>query len=222
MSILYKIDSTVVLTLDKRVEMVKPLLNSLSELGLKPQSFNVGKTGTDHTDVNELPPKLPKSTNYPTWWASPNAYNAWLSHEKILRKAYQDGVENLLLVEDDAFLENDFKEILKSIEPTLEKTQWDMLYFGCYNYEGSWTKTDNKNLLRLNGSGGWHGVLLKRNVIAELLNFPPIGPYDWICGKYIHPIFSCYAVYPCIISQLDQIYSNVEQTVLTKPSRYTI
>ena len=217
-------DVSYVLTLVNRVMSYDRLHKECRTKGFVPKMFLVGKNDDpevafDHDDVDELPPRFSNSINYPTWHSRPNAYNAWLSHRKILEKTLAEGKHSLLLLEDDATFEPDFDEIFRAIVPTLSKLKWDMLYLGGYHRPGSWTPTENKNLIRLNGSGGWHGVIMKENVIRELLEFSPIGPMDWIAQNYVHPIFSCYAVYPSIISQIDG-YSHVEGHELSKPSRY--
>lgn len=217
----------VILTLDKRINLALELQKeSYKQFGQTPELFIVGDGKTlpeslyDHIDINELPPVYTKSIAYPTWWERPNAYNAWLSHNKILKHTLVQGYENLLLFEDDAFIEKDFSEVLSAASDFLANNKSDMLYLGGYHRPGSWTYTENEKVIQINGSGGWHGVVISKHIIEELLRFAPIGPYDWICGNYIHSRYKCYAIYPSVISQRDQIHSYVENSTLNKPSRY--
>lgn len=226
--ILSQIERAYALVLDKRWDYVPQLVANFNVLDLwhKCRLFVAGdgtKYGLtyNHIDVKELPPRYPTSTDYPTWWARPNAYNAWLCHKKIFEEAYAAGYKYILLMEDDAVVEQDFHEILAKVEPTLEKLDWSMLYFGAYHYEGSSLPTENPNLLKAAGCGGFHGVVLRRDVIAELIhNFGnAIGPWDWVTGRYLHSVYNCYTVYPGIINQRDGIFSYVEDQVLQKPKR---
>ena len=73
--------------------------------------------------------------------------------------------------------------------------------------------------MKLHGSGGWHGVLLRKKIMEELVNAIPIGPYDWQMGEFYHNRYNCYGIYPSIISQKSG-FSYVENSNLDKPSRY--
>ncbi len=227
--ILSKVERAYALVLDKRWDYVESLTQSFDRLDLwcRARFFIMGDGSRsdlnyDHIDTLEPPPKYPNSTDYPSWWRRNSAYNVWLCHHKILREALSSGYQYIMLVEDDAIIEDDFEEILAKVEPTLYSLDWSMLYFGSYQYEGSSFPTSNPNLRKCNGGGGWHSVILRRDVIAELVhNFGnAIGPYDYICGRYIHQIYNCYSVYPCIMSQRDNIHSYVENQILKKPDRF--
>lgn len=221
MGLINQIDLTKVLLLDKRYHFWPEILTQCQSVGINPEAFIVGhgqKYIYDHEDNDDLPPQLPASTSYPSWWKS-QTYNAWKSHKKIFEEAKSKGVSNLLLMEDDAFIESDFSTIVDAVESFFEKYNWDMIYFGCYAQPYTFSNTENKHVVRVNGVGGFHGVLMKSKIIEELLKFEPISPYDEITHKYLHNIFDCYAIHPCIISQRDNIFSEVEGTVLHKPSR---
>lgn len=212
------------LVLDKRLQDWPAIKSQFMDYGLSVRLFLAGgsepypKDTYDHIDINELPPIYSNSIDYPTWFLRPNAYNAWLSHKKILEQTLNEGFDHVLIIEDDSFIENDFKEVLTKVTPFFEQNKYDMVYFGGYHYNGSWEHTSNENVIKLRGSGGWHGVLITKPVIELLLTFKPIGPYDWICGKYIHHVFDCYAIYPSIISQKSG-FSFVEGHDLVKPAR---
>ncbi len=226
--VLSKVERAYALVLDKRWDFVPQIIANFNVLDLwhKCRLFIAGsgsneKLTYDHIDTKDLPPRYPNSTDYPTWWARPNAYNAWLCHKKIFEEAYAAGYKYILLMEDDAVVEKDFSEILAKVETTLDEIDWSMLYFGAYHYQGSSSPTNNPHLLKANGCGGFHGVIIRRDVIAELVhNFnQAIGPYDWLVGRYLHCMYNCYTIYPGIINQRDNIHSYVEDQILHKPPR---
>jgi hypothetical protein len=137
MSILNKIDKVVCLTLDKRYEMALELKEQIKSIGLDMQTFIVGVGNRslkyDYIDSDELPPMHEAySTTYPTWSARPNAYNAWKCHREIFLKCKP--TENLLLLEDDSQLSDDFMEMVAKVDPFFESNPWDMIYFGCYHH----------------------------------------------------------------------------------------
>lgn len=213
------------LVLDERINELSRIQKEWQQYGIYIKPFIVGK-GTkldknlyNHVDTKIGPPKYRYSTTYPTWWKSPNPYNAWLSHRQIFKDFLKTKQDKLLLLEDDSFIEKDFNVVLNNVEQYLNILQWDMLYLGSYNHENTWVTTDHKNVMRVCGCAGFHGIILKRHVVEYLLTFDAIGPYDEITGKYLHGKFNAYAIYPSIVSQKSG-YSFVENSQLEKPSRY--
>lgn len=223
--LLEQIKSAQCLVLDKRINLFHDLKWDLSEKGICLQPFIAGDGSNkdleyDHIDTKELPPRYQQSINYATWWNRPAAYNAWLSHKKMMEQTLHDGYDHILIIEDDAFIEKDFDEILLKTELFWLDNTYDIVYFGCFLNEQKWEPTSNENVLRVQRCGGLHACLLTKPIIEELLKFPPIGPYDWILSEYkFHEVFKSYAIYPSIISQRSG-YSFVEESNLDKPSRY--
>jgi hypothetical protein len=139
--------------------------------------------------------------------------------------------KRLLLLEDDIILDEEFEDIVSGIQSFIESDKWDMLYFGCYQngMSESYSEEDTMNSLggiffhlrKMRGGGGFHAVGMTREIVGKLLEFAPIGPYDWIAGKYLHNQYRCYGVYPTIINQVDG-YSFVENCNLTKPSKWRV
>jgi len=179
----------------------------------------------DYIDRKDLPPVYENSIDYPTWWVRPNAFNAWHCHKQIMSRFYNDQAkpERLLLLEDDIELSEEFEDIVWAIDPFIQSNKWDMLYFGCYQNGMSEDYSCEKtlHLRKMRGGGGFHGVAMTREIVGQLLEFAPIGPFDWVTGKYLHPKYRCYGVYPTIINQVDG-YSFVEDCNLTKPSKWSI
>lgn len=141
----------------------------------------------------------PHRTGYPAWVNRPNSYNAFLCFRKMIEQAKKERAENLLIVEDDAVVLPDFKEVYDLARVDLScDPMWEMLYLGA-NHTFSRTEEVTENLLRLNGSGCWHAVVLNHRVYDKILALPMDGPIDGQCGKIIHPDRHCYAVWPNIV-----------------------
>jgi len=148
----------------------------------------------DYIDRKDLPPVYENSIDYPTWWARPNAFNAWHCHKQIMTRFYNDPEKpkRLLLLEDDIILDEEFEDIVSGIQSFIESDKWDMLYFGCYQngMSESYSEEDTMNSLggiffhlrKMRGGGGFHAVGMTREIVGKLLEFAPIGPYDWIAA----------------------------------------
>lgn len=234
MSIINEVECTKVLVLDKRLEWYSQIEKQLKAVGLKPDMFLAGDGYTakdsdywfkqyDFQDLGTKykPPLLPGSIQYATWFNRVNAYNAFYCHNLMMRRALDEGHNNLMIIEDDIMVEEDFLEIVGKCEDFFANNEWDMIYFGAYHKNT--TEKITEEILKVKGSGGWHGVLMKKNIMEELVPYSqnPIGPYDWICGQHIHQKYNCYAIYPSVISQRS-CYSHVEGHHLDKPSRYML
>lgn len=221
MSILNSINRVICLTLDKRIEIATELKEQCASKCLDVELFIAGGGAKpvkyDYIDSDDLPPRTPYTTTYPTWLNRPNAFNAWQCHREIFKRCKKG--ENLLLLEDDSELSDDFNELIEKTNPFFTKNKWDMIYLGCYHFNSK--RTDDENVMRMNGGGGFHGVIIKANIIENLLRWDPIGPYDWITGQYLHQYHPCYAIYPSIINQRSG-FSYVEGSNLDKPDRYKL
>jgi hypothetical protein len=216
------IERAVCLTLDKRIDDGNSVVAVAAQHNIDVELFIAGDGSSDlpyrHIDIQERPPMYNKTLCYPSWISRYNAYNAWLCHNKILKMARQDGVSNILMLEDDVIFEEDFAELLAKVEPFFNSNAWDMIYFGWYS-NNHLHDIGEEHIYRMMGGGGFHGVLLNKHMIEELCEHPPVGPYDYITGVFYHKHILAYAIYPCIISQKSG-YSYVEDGILEKPSRY--
>lgn len=232
MSLFNKISLSVCLVLDKRIQNWFKIQQDWQHIGFNVVPFIVGDGVTldnevySMVDTNEAPPVYTNSTYYPTWWQPPyNAYKAWKSHKEIFKlflnsygvKKFHD--DYLLLLEDDIQIEPDFHEILVKCEDDINSLNIDALYLGSYNLPNTWKPTQNENLLRATGSGGFHACILSHRLVSDMVQWDSLGPMDWMLGL-LHNIYNCYCIYPCIVSQYDNYFSNVEGQILKKPDRY--
>lgn len=68
---------------------------------------------------------------HPYWWEAGNgAWGCLMSHLRVLQDAIMDGLDNVLILEDDAIPSKDFKERLPVLMKTLEGENWDQFYLG--------------------------------------------------------------------------------------------
>lgn len=217
-----KIDNIQLLLLDNRLEDLPRIRKECNSIGwdIKPNLVGDGSVDLQyfHVDIDDLPPKYDMCTDYPTWHKRPNAYNAWLSHRKMMTVALSNGRDHLLILEDDITIEPDFKDIWSECEEWFDTHDWDMIYFGAYHNNTTYD-TDNYHIKKLRGSAGWHAVLLNERVMKTMVNWKALGPFDWMSSKLIHPNSNCYGIWPSIVSQKSG-YSFVEDSNLEKPSRY--
>lgn len=190
--------SAVCLLLDKRYSEKERIHEEFQNFGIDVGFYVVGD-GTElsrerYSRINTVPPER---EGYPAWMKRPNSYNAFESFKDIVFGAMNDGVENLLLIEDDVVLAENFGLVLNLAWKQLlaHDSAWEMFYLGA-NHTFSRTKQVDSNLLRLNGSGCWHCVCLRSSIFKTILNFPADNPIDNMAAKLIHPRGHSYAAWP--------------------------
>lgn len=66
----------------------------------------------------------------PTWWKGlKGAWGCFLSHKAVIEKCLNEGIQSVLLLEDDAVFCEDFTEKMKKLFSELPKN-WEVLYLG--------------------------------------------------------------------------------------------
>lgn len=147
------------------------------------------------------------------WQDSDKTYSQLIAIRSILRAAKDDGVENLLFLEDDVDFTPEFDEVVVRATEQLESSatempdgrhiplpKWDMLYYGANH---TWHRTDqlHENVLGLSGSYCLHCVGIRRRMFEPLLNLPDEKVMDWMISTYIHHQYDCYAIWPSVAIQ---------------------
>ncbi len=201
------VDRVICLCLDLRKDLWRELESQCLAKGWDFKPFICGGGGDrgldpeltyDIIDTDERPILYNESIRYRSWWDRLNAYRAWKSHRRMIRQSLDAGYESVLFLEDDVTFFPDFDENLLKTEKTIKERnlEWDLFYLGSFTNQKHHLILPNIAVADV-GVGGWHSVALKRNVMEKLLEFNPIGPYDWICQQYIlHKYYGYYTVPP--------------------------
>lgn len=67
---------------------------------------------------------------------SKGALGCYLSHLSILKKAREDNLANVLMIEDDLAISRRFKHISHELSECLEQIEWDLIFLGFFPYHG--------------------------------------------------------------------------------------
>ena len=63
-------------------------------------------------------------------WPSIGAHGCFLSHYEVLRRARDEGLRNILVLEDDCDFAPEFPNHQRRLTQALSETPWDILYLG--------------------------------------------------------------------------------------------
>lgn len=188
------------LLLDKRFSEKARIKREFGQYGIDVKFFVVGEgTELDKEKYNHINVIPPTRSGYPAFCKRLNSYNAFLCFKEMIRRADFENRENLLLIEDDVVLTEHFGEVLEKAWGQLNRcdSNWEMLYLGA-NHTFKKTEQVYQNLLRVNGSGCFHCVLLRNSIFKEILSWNIENPIDSLAAQHIHPRRHCYAAWPNI------------------------
>src|SRR3990167_323499 len=183
------IDKITCLSYDKRKDMWPPLKEQVECIFNKPLEMFIGGDGLDnsikydHLDM-PVPPNIPF-----LYTANKGHYNAFLCHKKMAQRAIDEGVKNVLFLEDDAyFIEDRIKFINDAkFENFLNNETWDICYLGWWQKlaaDSSENRADLEEDYKSNGNWGLSPV-----------DRPPIVAHE-ICA--LHGLLINYHFLPII------------------------
>lgn len=222
-----KIDKAVCLCLDKRESEWRQLIEDGKKVGLDIQPFICGDGSSSHLQYSRIDDIDPDITywQYGREGYKHHHYNAFKCHQQMISEAKAEGIENLLILEDDAYLTSRYTEVMDLITSNFHAIpKFDILYLGWWignegdefndAVEAVWEKTHAAEIRKVQQLGGLHGVILNNSIYDGILSLPPINPID--CQlNYFHDRIASYFVLPKII-HIKTTYSYCEGSVITR------
>jgi glycosyl transferase family 25 len=129
-----------VIHLRERTDRYRALGAELSRVGL---SLN-------HSKVSIPAAPMPKAAN---GFSSRGVYGNFLSHLGIIEQAYSDGVQTVLVLEDDAIFSHEFNLHQSMLAEHLKKNVWDEFFIGHSITRG--LPPSNSRIVRFSGDFLW-------------------------------------------------------------------
>ena len=125
------------------------------------------------------------------------------SYQNALIDAIKHGYEQILIMDDDAVLSDNFFDVLAKAFKALPD-DWHLLYLAAnHGKDNIPTEKISDSLYKLKGSVGSHAIIINSKAFKNILNFAstPYGPLDIFLSIY-QQIFPCYITYPGLAYQL--------------------
>ena len=129
------------------------------------------------------------------WTAGRGGYGCSLSHRASLRQAVADGVDSLLVLEDDVLFRPDFSERATAFIRAVEAYDpgWEMLMFGGEPLNGCPPRWVAPGVARSVGTNRFHCYGIRGPLIADLLarlerssGHCDIEPWDLLRGRKVY------------------------------------
>lgn len=142
-----------------------------------------------------------------------------LSHRRVMEEALDDGLESVLVFEDDLAFHPEFQELIQPTMSTLGKTKWDVFYLGFTPKAPLLPAGDG--LVRTFGGVTTHAIAYHRRAIPKLLQLLPdesnvlsfLSRYKSVDRYYWQQLaarMNCYAASPLLVFQRDD-FSDIQQ-----------
>lgn len=139
---------------------------------------------------------------------SKGVYGNFLSHLQIIEAAYNDGLDSVLVLEDDAIFSNAARQRQHQITQLLVSNPWDLVFLGHSARSGF--PASNSGLVRFRGEFIWaHCYAVSRRVMPTLIEYMHYNlrdPKMYIDGAYnefrkANPDLICLLSWPCLSVQ---------------------
>jgi glycosyl transferase, family 25 len=173
-------DRVAIIHLPQRVDRFRSLKTELAGVGLDIHSNKVAI------------PAAPMPQD-PNGFPSRGVYGNFLSHLGIIEQAYRDGLESVLILEDDAIFSKAFNRSQIGIARYLRVNLWDQLFIG--HSIADKLPPAPSGLVRFQGSFFWaHCYAVHRRIMPRMIEYmngtiareagSPLGGKMYIDGAY--------------------------------------
>jgi len=127
-------DKVVCVNLVSRADKKAKTEAKFNALGIEVEWFKAVEYGFAHSVVSSLPKSTSGFNRFNP--KQPNEFGAAMSHYTVVKTAYQEGVENLFVFEDDIMFRKNFNSLFEKYFDALP-SDWDMflLYSFMYNLQ---------------------------------------------------------------------------------------
>ena len=157
---------------------------------------NINPTGINKSEINMIREKhMSNNANYIKGFLSCKR-----AHWRVLKEAYENNYDNVLILEDDVIFKDNIEEIFSNAIEQMKDKEWDMLYLGARHDNP--TIMNSENIMRMTGSLGAFGYAISKTLIRILyVSLLKNGcEVDTYYKEAIHPRFRCYCIYPHVIT----------------------
>jgi len=219
-------DKAYVINLDARVDRWEWMQGQLASVGIKAERF----PAISIQDLAELPPPpalqqflLEVDGDGPSFerklWAT---WACMQSHLAVLRRAREQGLASVLILEDDCEFEPFSRAVLVRLEKQLSGLEQDFLYLGgTLKKGGNYTRLSN-NVYAVSRVRLAHAYMVSSSVYSRILDEAPVSglPIDWYYSEVLlRDIRAAISSPQLAFQRLDDV-SSIEGVVRVKKFRW--
>lgn len=215
-------DGAIILALDKRKNEWQELIAQCEVVGIEVTPFICGD-GLDpelvYNRIDDVNPDV-SGWGYGVPHLKHHHWNAFQTHQGMIKMAREKGYKSVLFLEDDAYITSRFVDVMQKVEQNLPSpTEWLLFYLGwwCGDENDEWNKKIEENYnssgavswnyIKAN-FGGLHAVVIREELFDMIEQFKPNNPIDTqLC--YYRDYIPSYYLEPKVI-HIKSIHSYTE------------
>ena len=200
------VDKIYVINMDQDTDRLKHIKYQLDKFNLKFQRVP-GVNGKK---------EFPKYKNKTP--LRPGVLGCLLSHTNVIKDAIQNNYENILVLEDDAILHQNFLQEFETKYKFIKNKEKDieMIYLGC-SQKHNWKDLDlQEHYYTTKKNDGTFAMLINKKIFSRILQlYEKMNlPSDRVFFNHIQPNNKCFTMHPNIITANVAEYSNTENMKL--------
>lgn len=136
------------------------------------------------------------------WKHGKGAYAHFCAMKTVVEHAADEGIDNLLWIEDDCVFTPEFNDVVADATRQImeQGIEYDLLYYGA-NHSWASTYEVSPNLLRCYGSLTTHCLGIPARSFEKILGLPPEHVIDKVIADRLHARGASYAVWPNVAVQ---------------------
>ena len=186
---------TICINLDRRPERWQRVQHAFAAHGIQPvRRFSA-------SDGNEI--ALPN-----TWTHSPGAFGCLDSHVRVVREARDAGASSVLIFEDDAVLDPQFKEKFAMFAEELPD-DWDMLFLGALHKDEPVRVSEH--IARITKANSTFAYVIRNTVFDAFIELNSRAEHVLDMNNYrLQERFHCYCFMPNLV-WVEPEYSDVQR-----------
>jgi GR25 family glycosyltransferase involved in LPS biosynthesis len=189
-------DKIYCINLDKRPNRWKDAQEEFKKHNLTVERFS-GIVG----NPNNIPTKI-----------VPGHVGCVLSHYSIIKKASEEGLNQILILEDDAVFSEDLQPQFENYVKQVPK-DWDMLYFGG-NHNNEPLQKITENVYKIHKTYTTHAYAVKKSVFPVVIKmFPKLNHEVDVMYSILQNSFECFVFKPHLAWQRNGYSDILERDV---------
>jgi len=189
------LDRIYVINLGRRPDRLQAVWKRFAAIGLENvrrfDAIDAMKLGITATRAEERLPPLEKAA----------IAGVWMSNMLIFREAVENGLQRILVFEDDVTFQPDFERIFRAAWSELPHS-WELLYLGYFEKHDIRVRY-SKHLALPDHPWGGHAYMAQGSGIRRIHEFAQRmqGHFDWQLGFLARTQIRAFEVYPSICGQ---------------------
>lgn len=166
----------------------------------------------------------PRQRSWPVTPDRQRVINVAIHHKRILQRCLDEGLENVLLLEDDVVFTKDARDILEKVQ---RPDDWNVLMLGGFikspfkvfqSYPNRYFDNDSPEFIPVKQTAGFYGIVLNRRSIEWILDFAKSEEQIKVKNPNISRYKIKHGPVDWSLTYIDKQYALMPPTIIERPN----